>query len=409
MFDVHAVRSDFPILQKKINGYPLAYLDNSATTQKPRQVIEAISGYYENSNANAHRGVHTLAQEATVKYEESKKIVADFIGGKFEETVFVRNTTEAINLVAHSLGEINLRKGDEIILTQMEHHSNIVPWQIVAQKTGTFLKFIPLTDSGELDLQSLEQLLSPKTKILSLVHVSNVLGTINPVKQIIKKVKQYNREIICIIDGAQSVPHMPVSVKDLGCDFLAFSGHKMVGPMAIGVLWGKRELLEAMPPFLGGGDMISAVYWDKSEYNELPYKFEAGTSNIAGAVGLAEAVKYLQKIGMESIQEHEKELTEYCLEKLADIPEVTVLGPKDPKNRSGLIAFEFKKVHAHDVAQVLDSVGVAARSGQHCCMPLHTLLNLNATTRASFYLYNTKTEIDQLIKGLQKVKTVFGI
>jgi len=409
MFNPSIVKKDFPILARNINGHPLTYLDNSATTQKPQVVIDAVSNYYRQHNANINRGVHLLAEEATRAYEEAREVVADFISAQREEVVFVRNTTEALNLVAYSWGLTNIGKGDEIILTQMEHHSNIVPWQLVAQKTGATIVYLPITTEGILDTSKLASLLSPKTKIVSLTHVSNVLGTINPVKQICKQVKSFNKNIVCVVDAAQSVPHMPVSVKDLGCDFLAFSGHKLCGPMGIGVLWGKRNLLEEMPPFLGGGDMISAVYWQKTEYADLPQKFEAGTPNVAGAVGLSAAIQYLQKIGLEDISMHEKELTRYLLEKLSDFPEVTVLGPSSLENRSGLVSFVFKNVHAHDVAQVLDSVGVAVRSGQHCCMPLHTLLNVSASTRISFYLYNTNADVDQVIEGLKKVRHVFQL
>jgi cysteine desulfurase / selenocysteine lyase len=409
MFNVKTVRKDFPILERKINGCPLAYLDNSATTQKPTQVVEAISDYYLNHNANIHRGVHTLAEEATERYRESRQVVADFIKGKYEETIFVRNTTEALNLVAYSWGLNNLKKGDEIILSEMEHHSNIVPWQMIAHKTGALIRYIKITEEGELDTKNLSTLLSSKTKIVSLTHISNVLGTINPVKDIIKQTRKFNPSIVCVIDAAQSVPHIPVSVKDLDCDFLAFSGHKMCGPMGVGVLWGKKKLLEDMQPFLGGGDMISEVYWDKSEYSKLPYKFEAGTANVAGAVGLAAAITYLQNMGMKAIYEHEKELTKYLVQRLTEFKEIKILGPSDIQKRSGIVAFDFKGVHAHDVAQVLDDVGVAVRSGQHCCMPLHMLLDTLATTRVSTYLYNTRCEIDQLIEGLHKVKTVFEL
>jgi cysteine desulfurase/selenocysteine lyase len=421
MSNLKNIRQDFPIFSRTINGYPLAYLDNAATTQKPQVVLDAISDFYKNHNANIHRGVHTLSTEATNLYDEARYTVANFIKASFEEIIFTKNTTESLNLIAYSYALNNLKEGDEIILTQAEHHSNIVPWQIIAQKTKAKLKFIQLNDQGELLLDdsqktessasdqfgSLKRLLSPKTKILSLAHISNVLGTINPVKQIIKIAKKYNPQIITIIDAAQSAPHLQISVKDLNCDFLAFSSHKMCGPLGIGVLYGKKILLENMIPFLGGGDMISQVYWDDAKYAQLPSKFEAGTPNVAGAIGLAAAIKYLNSLGLSQIQTHENQLIEYLWQKLIQIPELTVYGPTNLSKRSSLISFNLNNVHAHDVAQILDSNGVAVRSGQHCCMPLHGLLHTIATVRASVYLYNSQEDIDQLLMGLKKVREIF--
>lgn len=418
------LKSDFPIFKRLINGYPLVYLDNAATTQKPQIVIDAISNFYTNHNANIHRGVHTLSEEATNLYDEARQTVASFIKASFEEIIFTRNTTESLNLVAHCLSS-QLKKDDEILLSVAEHHSNLVPWQIIAQKTGAKLKFIENDKYGDLNLEygvdepwigpenykvgGLKSLLTPKTKIVSLTHISNVYGNINPIKKIIKILKNHNPQIITIVDAAQSVPHIPVSVKDLNCDFLAFSGHKMCGPMGIGVLFGKKNILENLPPFLGGGDMISQVYLDHSTYNELPYKFEAGTPNVASAIGLSASIKYLETIGFDFIQKHEQELMEYLDNKLRKFPEIRILGTIDWRIRSSLISFIFEGIHAHDLAQVLDSVGVAVRSGHHCAMPLHNDYKINASTRISTYFYNTKEDIDQVILGLQKAKKIFKL
>ncbi|NMC35419.1 cysteine desulfurase [Candidatus Beckwithbacteria bacterium] len=410
MLDVQKLRQDFPIFQRTMNGKPLVYLDSGATTQKPQQVITAVSNYYQQHNANVNRGVYELAEESTQMYEAARQAVAQFIGAKATEIIFTRNTTESLNLLAYAWGLAHLKTGDEIIVSLMEHHSNIVPWQIIAAQTRAKLLFVGLTEDGELNLGpkpgGLNHLLSKKTKIVSLTHISNVLGTINPLAQIFKKVKRFNPNIICIADGAQSVPHMPVNVASLHADFLAFSGHKICGPMGIGVLWGKEELLETMPPFLGGGDMIKAVYLDKAEYKDLPHKFEAGTPNVAGAVGLKTALEYIQTIGIEAIASHEQELVNYALAQLKKVTEAIVYGPD---NRSGLIAFSYKGVHAHDVGQVLANDGIAVRSGQHCTMPLHEHLSCLATTRLSLYIYNSKNDIDQLMTSLEKVKKVFSI
>ena len=413
MINSNQIKKDFPLLSRNMNGNPLVYLDSASTTQKPLVVIEAINHYYRCCNANPHRGIYELAAQATDLYEQARETVAKFIKAQVEEIIFVRNTTEALNLIVWSWGWQNLKKDDEVIVSYMEHHSTIVPWQLLAQKIGCRLKFINLTSDGELDLnsnsgQSLKNLLSPKTKAVSLVHVSNVLGTVNPLHQIFKQVKQYNPQIICIADGAQSVPHLPVSVKQLQADFLAFSGHKMLGPMGIGVLWGKKDILANLPPFLGGGDMISEVYVDKTLYQDAPYRFEAGTANVAGAVGLAKAIEYLQSLGMNAIAAHEHDLLAYTMKQLRQIPEITILGPEDVNKRSGLISFTYQGVHAHDVASVLDSVGVAVRSGQHCAMPLHTFLHISASTRISLSIYNTKNDIDCAIEGLKKVNKIFS-
>jgi len=414
MFDITQIRSDFPILARQIHGYPLAYLDNSATTQKPIQVLKAMDKFYREHNANIHRGVHVLSEKASKLYEQSRQTVAGFINAKFDEIIFTRNTTEAINLVAYSWGLANLKAGDEIILSITEHHSNIVPWQMITKNTGAKIKYIGLDESGNLKYEdsddSLSSLLSPKTKILSLVHTSNVIGLINPVEQFFQKAKKFNPDILCVLDGAQSVPHLSVDVTKHKADFIVFSGHKMLGPMGIGVLWGRREILEKMDPFLGGGDMIGEVYTDHFTTNELPYKFEAGTPNVAGALGLSEAIRYLNKIGMENITKYEQELTAYCLEKLTQFPMLQVIGPKEinPK-KAGIISFYHNKIHAHDLAQVLDSVGVAVRSGHHCAMPLHNYLGVQASCRASFYLYNSEEEIDRMIEGIKKAEKMFGV
>lgn len=410
MLDVNKIRDDFPILKRKINGKTLVYFDNAATTQKPKQVINALVDYYQNHNANIHRGIHTLAEEATQMYENAREKITQFIGASQTcEIIFVRNTSEAINLVAYSWGRNFLKKGDEVILTEEEHHSNIVPWQLIAKEKQIKLKFIPVTKGGLLDLNVFRKLLSPKTKLVSLLHISNVLGTVNPVEEIIKLTKQKNPQILVLIDGAQAVPHMKVDVLKLGCDFYAFSGHKMLGPAGIGVLYGRKEILEKMPPFMAGGDMIKEVYLDHSVWNDLPYKFEAGTPNIADAIALGEAVDYLDKLGMDNIFKHERDLTDYALAKLMKIGQVTVYGPPTTKNKTGVISFTIKGIHPHDIAQILDREGIAIRSGFHCAMPLHHKLKIPATCRVSFYFYNTKEEIDRLIKAIHQAIEMFTI
>ncbi len=406
-FDVAAVRADFPILERQIRGKPLVYLDNAATSQKPRPVIDAMTRYYESYNANVHRGVHTLAEEATDAYERARLKVARFIKAPSDRgVVFVRGTTEAINLVAHAWGRKNLRPGDEILLSRMEHHSNLIPWQLVAKDTGAKLKFIYLNVDGTMNLSNLDELLTDRTRMVSVSHMSNVLGTINPVRELADRA--HAKGALMLVDGAQSVPHMPVDVVDLNCDFLAFSGHKMLGPTGIGVLWAREELLEAMDPYQGGGSMIMEVSCESATWNDIPYKFEAGTPNIAGAIGLGEAIDYLQRLGMENVRAHEKQVTAYALEQLAQVKELMIFGPRDPEIRGGVISFNFVDIHPHDVGTILDQEGVAIRAGHHCCQPLMSWLDAPGTARASFYLYNTKQEVDALVAGLNKAKEVMG-
>ena len=405
--DVWAVRHDFPILHQEVHGHPLVYLDNAASSQKPLRVIEAIDDYYRRYNANVHRGIHKLSEEATTAYEEARKKVARFINARSpKEVIFTRNTTESINLVAYSWGRANIREGDEILLTEMEHHSNLVPWQLLAQEKGARLRFVPITDDGLLDLDALDGLLTERTKLVSVVHMSNVLGTINPVAEIVRRAHEVGA--LVLLDGAQSVPHLRVDVQALDCDFLAFSGHKMCGPTGIGVLYGKRELLEAMPPFLGGGDMIREVHLERSTWNSLPWKFEAGTPSIAQGIGLGYAVDYLTEIGMEAIHAHEREVTAYALSRLSEIPGITLYGPP-VKLRGGVVSFNLEGVHPHDIATILDSEGVAIRAGHHCAQPLMRRLGVVATARASFYLYNTCEEVDVLVRAVEKAKQIFGV
>ena len=405
--DLARIRADFPILAREVRpGVPLVYLDSTATSQKPLSVLAAMDTYYRRSNANVHRGIHALAEEATALYEGARGRVAKFIRARStREIIFTRNTTEAINLVAYSWGRANVRAGDAVVITEMEHHSNIVPWQMLAAEKGATLKVIPISDDGELDLAAFEAILRQSPKIVCLAHMSNVLGTINPVTEI--AAKAHAAGALVLVDGAQSVPHFPVDVQALGVDFLAFSAHKMCGPTGIGILWARQELLEAMPPFLGGGDMIKRVYLHEFKANELPHKFEAGTPAIAEAVGFGAAVDYLAAVGMEAIHAHEQEIIAYALERLEEVPGVKVYGPSAEK-KGGVAAFSLDGAHPHDVAQVLDRYGIAIRAGHHCAMPLHDRLNLPATSRASFYLYNTHEEVDQLIEGLYKVKKMFG-
>lgn len=407
MFSAEEIRKDFPILKRKINGHDLVYLDNAATSQKPKSVIDSISNYYENHNANAHRGVHTLAEEATKMYEEARVKVTRFINAKKpEEVMFVRNATEALNLVVYSWGKANIKQGDEIIVSEMEHHSNLVPWQILAREVGAIIKYIPFDENGELQISNLKAQISKKTKVVAVVHVSNSLGTINPVKEIAKMAHEVGA--VVVVDGAQSVPHMKVDVQSLDADFLAFSGHKMLGPMGIGVLYGKYDLLDSMPPFMSGGDMIRKVTLEESSWNDVPYKFEAGTPNVADAVGLGAAIDYLEKLGMENVRSHEIEVTSYALEKLLKITGIKILGPLDPQKRGGVIAFTLDGTHPHDLASILDGDGIAVRSGHHCTMPVHLKLGIPASTRASFYVYNTKEEVDKLVEGLEKARRLLS-
>lgn len=408
MFDVSKIREDFPILRRLINDKPLVYLDNAATTQKPQVVIDALVDYYTKHNANIHRGIHTLAEEATTMYENSREKIAQFIGAETpKEIIFVRNSTEAINLVAYSWGRSFLKSGDEIILSESEHHSNLVPWQILAKEKGIKLLFVPLNDEGYLDIEYFKKLLTKKVKLVSLVHISNVLGTINPMEEIGRMA--HGVGAFLLIDGAQSVPRMSVNVQNLNCDFLVASGHKMLGPTGIGFLYARQDLLEKMPPFLGGGDMIREVYLDHAVWNELPWKFEAGTPDIAGAIALGTAVDYLSNLGMENVFEHERELTDYALSQLGSLRNLSIYGPKTTENKTGVISFSLKSIHPHDAAQILDEEGIAIRSGFHCAMPLHQKLKIPATCRASFYIYNTKEEIDKLVEGIEKAKAIFKV
>ena len=406
-FDLQRIRSDFPTLQRQIrNGVPLIYLDSTATAQKPQMVLTAMDEYYRRSNANIHRGVHTLAEEATAAYEGARQRIAQFIGARTaREVIFVRNTTEAINLVAMTWGRTQLQAGDLVILTEMEHHSNLVPWQMLAAERGLRLEFIPVTDDGLLDLAVYQQLLEQGPKLVAFTHMSNVLGTINPAKEMIAAAHQAGA--LTLVDGAQSVPHLPVDVRDLDADFLAFSAHKMVGPTGIGALYGKEALLNAMPPFMGGGDMIKKVTLRTFAANTLPHKFEAGTPAIAEGIGFGAAVDYLKTVGMQAVEEHEQTIIRYALERFAEISGVTVIGPA-AEHKGAVLAFTLQEAHPHDVAQLLDREGIAVRAGHHCAMPLHDRFKLPATTRASFYLYNTIEEVDRLAEGVEKVKRMFA-
>lgn len=400
-------RNDFPILKREIRpGKRLVYLDSTATTQKPNSVIEAMDRYYQWSNANIHRGVHTLAEESTTLYEESRQKIAKFINAGYNrEIVFTRNTTESINLVTNTWGKAELKKGDLVILSEMEHHSNLVPWQILAAEKELRLEFIPVTETGLLDLVEFERLLELHPRVLAITHMSNVLGTITPLKIMIEKA--HSAGAIVVVDGAQSVPHFPVDVQDLNADFLAFSAHKMCGPTGIGILYGKQDLLERMPPFLGGGDMIKKVLLRSFVPNDIPYKFEAGTPAIAEVIGFGAAIDYLNNVGIGNIAKHERAITTYALERLIDIEGIGILGPKADQ-KGGVVSFTLGGIHPHDVAQVLDSEGIAVRAGHHCAMPLHQRYNLPATTRASFYLYSTFEDVDLLVKGLEKVQETFN-
>jgi cysteine desulfurase/selenocysteine lyase len=404
--DLQRIRADFPILHQQVNGHPLAFLDSAASSQKPTVVIETMNDYYRRYNANVHRGVYQLSEQATMAMERARRKISQFIGAKSpREIIFTRNTTEAINLVANSWGRANLRPGDRILLTEMEHHSNLVPWQIIAQATGAELDFIPIDGTGQLALDNLAALLNERTKLVALTHMSNVLGTINPVEQIAEAAKRVGA--LVLVDGAQSVPHFAVNVQDLDIDFLAFSGHKMCGPTGIGVLWGRRKHLEAMPPFLGGGSMIKSVELRHSTWNDLPWKFEAGTPAIAEAIGLGAAVDYLQSIGMDAIHHAEQELVAYAMDQLQQIDGMEIYGPS-ANQRGGVVAFNLKDIHPHDVAAVLDQHGVAVRAGHHCCQPLMNILDVPATVRASMYLHTTPEEIDQLTNALARCKTLFN-
>jgi len=402
--DVEKIRQDFPLLHQEVNGKPLAYLDNAATSQKPTQVIEALDKYYQEDNANIHRGVHTLSERATIDYEQAREKVRSFINANSEkEIIFVRGATEGINLIAQSYGRNKLKTGDEIIISEMEHHSNIVPWQLLCEQTGAILKIIPINDSGELILEEFEKLLSSKTKLVSIAHISNALGTINPIQTIIDRAHEHNA--VVIIDGAQATPHTTVDVQALDCDFYVFSGHKLFGPTGIGVLYGKAHLLEAMPPWQGGGDMIKMVSFEKTLYNDLPYKFEAGTPHIAGVIGLGAAIDYVSTTGLEAIAAYEHELLEYATEKTLEVKGLRLIGTAQQK--TSILSFVIDSIHPHDIGTILDHEGIAIRTGHHCAMPVMTHFNVPATARASFAFYNTFEEVDRLIQALGKAREVF--
>lgn len=406
--DVQAIRADFPVLDQEVRpGVSLVYLDNSATSQKPLSVIQTMDDYYRRYNANVHRGIHKLSEEATLAYEGARKKVQKFINAESaREVIITRGTTESLNLVAYSWGRANLKPGDVVLSTEMEHHANIVPWQILAEQTGFTLKFVPVTDDGFLDMDAFYAMLDERVKLVTVMHVSNVLGTINPVEEMIRAAHQVGA--LALIDGAQSVPHLAVDVQALDCDFFAFSSHKMLGPTGAGILYGKKAVLESMPPFMGGGDMIKRVTLDGSQWNELPWKFEAGTPSISEVIGLGAAVDYLSKVGMENIHQHEVAITGYALERLSEVPGVRVLGPTDPAKKGGVAAMVLEDAHAHDIAEILNHEGVAVRAGHHCAMPLHQRYNIAASARASFYLYNTFEEVDRLVSALYKVKETFA-
>lgn len=403
--DVERIRQDFPILQETVNGHPLIYLDSAATSQKPKVVIDAISDYYLHANANVHRGVHMLGERATETFELARQDVAAFVGADPQGLIFVRNTTEGLNLVAQAHARPRLGPNDRIVVTEMEHHSNFVPWQQVRDQTGCDLVMIPVTDSGELDMKEAERLLVPPTRVLAVSQVSNVLGTVNPVRQLSEMA---HREGITVsVDGAQAVPHMPVNIRDLGADFYAFSGHKMLGPTGIGVLWGRPELLEEMPPFLTGGSMISVVRLDATTWDEVPHKFEAGTPDIAGAAGLRAAVAYLEQLGMAAVRRHGEDLAEYAMEALSEVAGLTRYGP-GTRDQLAIVSFNLGGIHPHDVGTILDRQGIAVRAGHHCCQPLMRRLGVAATSRASFQVYNRREDIDALIRGIGVVTDIFA-
>ncbi len=403
-FNIEEIRKDFPILQKEINGKPLVYFDNAATTLKPNVVVEAMERYYHQECANVHRGVHFLSEQATAAFEGSRKKIAEFLNaGEEAEIIFTRGTTDAINLVAQSYGRKFLKPGDEILITHMEHHSNIVPWQMLCEEKGCVLKVAPINDAGELIWEEFEKLLSPKTKFVSVVYISNSLGTINPVKKIIDAAHKFH--IPVLIDGAQAVSHTPIDVQALNCDFFAFSGHKLFGPTGIGVLYGKRRLLESMPPAQGGGDMIASVRFEKTTYNVLPYKFEAGTPNIAGAIGLGTSIDYVKSVGLQNISTYESELLQYGTKALKGIPGLRLIGTA--KEKIAILSFVFETIHAHDLGTLVDEEGVAIRTGHHCTMPLMERFGVPATSRASLSFYNTKSEIDVLVEAIYKTKEIF--
>jgi cysteine desulfurase/selenocysteine lyase len=407
VFDVQAIRRDFPILGRQVHGKPLVYLDNAATTQKPRAVIDALVHFYEHQNANIHRAIHTLGEEATAAYEETRAKVSRFINApRPENIVFTRSTTEALNLVAYAWGRANVKEGDEIVLTQMEHHSNMVPWQRLAQEVGAIVKYIGVTDGGTLDLDGLDDIITEKTKLVGVTQVSNAFGTINPLGKIIAAA--HRRGALALVDAAQSVPHMPVDVQAIDCDFLAFSAHKMLGPTGVGVLYARYELLEAMEPYQSGGEMISRVRLEGATWNDVPWKFEAGTPNIAGVIAFAAALDYLSALGMGNVRAHEQELTAYALGRLRQLEDITIYGPRDASQRGGVVSFNCPDIHPHDVGTILDREGVAIRGGHHCAQPLMRRFDMAGTARASFYIYNTPQEVDALVEGIEKARAFFG-
>ncbi|MGB9377523.1 MAG: cysteine desulfurase [Mycobacteriales bacterium] len=412
VFDVERVRKDFPILDRLVHGdRPLVYLDSAATSQKPQQVIDAVSDYYERHNANVHRGIHVLAEEATALYEGARDKVAAFVKAPSrDEIVFTKNSTEALNLVANVLafaGEpYGVGPGDEILITEMEHHSNLIPWQLVAQRTGATLRWLGITDDGRLDLSAVDELINERTKVVSAVHVSNILGTLNPIEELARRA--HAAGALMVVDASQSVPQMPVDVAALGADFVAFTGHKMCGPTGIGVLWGRQELLEVLPPFLGGGEMIELVTMESSTYAAVPHKYEAGTPMIAQAVGLGAAVDYLTELGMGNVYAHEQDITGYALEQLSAVGGLTIIGPDTMDARGGAVSFSLGEIHPHDIGQVLDEQGIAVRVGHHCARPVCARFGVPATARASFYLYSTRAEVDALVRGLDQVKRYFA-
>ena len=406
MYDINKIREDFPILSREVYGKPLVYLDNAATTQKPLCVLDAMRDEYLNVNANVHRGVHYLSQQATDLHEAAREKVRQFINAKkTEEIVFTRGTTESINLVASSFCESQMQPGDEVLVTEMEHHSNIVSWQLQAQKHGIVVKHISITDDGRLDLSTFTSQLSPKTKLVSIAHVSNVLGTVNPVEEIIKIAHEH--DIPVLVDGAQSAPHMKIDVQAMDCDFFAFSGHKMYGPTGIGVLYGKEEWLEKLPPYQGGGEMIDKVTWEKTTFERLPFKFEAGTPDYVATHGLAKAIEYMESIGVDAIQQHEQELTRYCMEQMQTIEGMTIYGPQLSTLKDAVVSFNVGDIHHLDMGTLLDRLGIAVRTGHHCAQPLMNRLGISGTVRASFALYNTKEEIDTLVAGIRRVSQMF--
>ncbi|MGH2706693.1 MAG: cysteine desulfurase [Actinomycetota bacterium] len=405
--DPKELKKDFPILDQEVRGHPLVYLDNAATSQKPRQVIEEIKRFLERDNANVHRSVHLLGERSTALYEDARSKVADFIGAPTPRTViFTKSATEALNLVAYAWARHHLSEGDEVIATEMEHHSNLVSWQLACRERGATVRAIPVNDGATLDMEAYERMLTPRTRIVTVGLISNVLGTINPVAEIAAKAHELGAIVVC--DGAQSTPHLPVDVGALGCDFYAGTGHKMLAPTGIGFLWGREALLEEMEPFQGGGEMISDVWIDRATWNEIPYKFEAGTPPFAEANALGAAIDYLNGVGMKAIRDHEVEVTRYALQRLSEVPDVKIYGPTDPEAKGGVVSFNFGEVHAHDVGTVLDSRGVAIRAGHHCAKPLMRRLGVVATGRASFYLYNSEEDVDALVESLGEVSKLFG-